>query len=685
MPHEWNNILVVTKEELIPEFFPSWEALKLKLWRDGKRGYGLRRVREGKGMGNEVLIAFDSLPEGWRKQLGDPRKVDCILERYFREDSEAVGYFSTVKAGKKGYILPERQQEYVLDASVLMAAFRLKLARIETLTAQGESSPLKNMDKYISTAVNNFNYVRHIKKLPEHNLPTNHLSLKRKMERFEQDGYASLLKGYDNKNASVKTEKIMKLLNAMYIQKEKPTQVEVFRLYEGFLNGYVDVINPETGEIYDPSEYGKLSQRTVTAFLASWKEKVATHLKRAADRQQYMVKFDPFQTLQQPEYAGSIISIDDRQPPFWYAKQMRMWFYNAIDLGSECIIAFVYGKSKDGIILDFYRELVRNCAEWGINMPAELECESHLNSNFKETFLREGCMFRFVRIIANSAHSKRIERYFGNLRYDYEKKRSGWIGRPHARNEAYQTGGDKIEVIPYDTLVMNCLEDIMEWNNSPHSRYPDKTRWEVFMERQHPDLSPINWRGILPYIGERTATSCKAGHIRLNNAWFLLGDDGEVYIGDRLLELMEQVEGKEVEVCWLRGHEGQVLKALVYLNGRLVCEALPKPVAKRSRLEALGDKVSEENFTLMERYKNTVRGWARRHKNEIEKLVVVDNRVRTLNSKFQIPWAIGLSPSGEPDEIPGETEVLDIPEEDLRLGLTSLETECKRTTLLDRY
>ena len=140
-----------------------------------------------------------------------------------------------------------------------------------------------------------------------------------------------------------------------------------------------------------------------------------------------------------------------------------------------------------------------------------------------------------------------------------------------------------------------------------------------------------------------------------------------------------------MEVCWLRGHEGQVLKALVYLSGRLVCEALPKPVAKRSRLEALGDKVSEKNFTLMERYKNTVRGWARRHKNEIEKLVVVDNRVRTLNSKFQIPWAIGLSPSGEPDEIPGETEVLDTPEEDLGLGLTGLETECKRTTLLDRY
>ena len=42
MPHEWNNILVVTKDELIPEFFPSWEALRKKLARDEKKAFGLQ-------------------------------------------------------------------------------------------------------------------------------------------------------------------------------------------------------------------------------------------------------------------------------------------------------------------------------------------------------------------------------------------------------------------------------------------------------------------------------------------------------------------------------------------------------------------------------------------------------------------------------------------------------------------
>ena len=64
-------MIVVTKEELIPDFFPSWEALKKKLARRLKRKHTAFIVtREGKGQGNKVLIAYDTLPKDWRKQFG---------------------------------------------------------------------------------------------------------------------------------------------------------------------------------------------------------------------------------------------------------------------------------------------------------------------------------------------------------------------------------------------------------------------------------------------------------------------------------------------------------------------------------------------------------------------------------------------------------------------------------------
>ena len=149
MPHEWNNKIVVMKEVLIPAFFPSWDALKRKLNRDAKLPGGIRRARQGKGLGCELLIDYDTLPSVIRSRLDDPRKVDCILEKYFSIDSGAVRYYAGKRIGRYGYIAPARQKEYVLDASVLRAAIRLRAAHIhETISRRGKT---KNADKYLST------------------------------------------------------------------------------------------------------------------------------------------------------------------------------------------------------------------------------------------------------------------------------------------------------------------------------------------------------------------------------------------------------------------------------------------------------------------------------------------------------------------------------------------------------
>ncbi|MBK6819878.1 MAG: hypothetical protein IPG85_09955 [Bacteroidetes bacterium] len=97
--------------------------------------------------------------------------------------------------------------------------------------------------------------------------------------------------------------------------------------------------------------------------------------------------------MKQPKYAGSILSIDDRQPPFKYDKNNRLWCYMGIDLASGAFTAWVFGKSKEGIIIDFYRELVRNYHMWGFNLPSDLEAEMSLNSSFVNAFLRPGNMF----------------------------------------------------------------------------------------------------------------------------------------------------------------------------------------------------------------------------------------------------------------------------------------------------
>ena len=56
------TILVVRYDELVPTYYKTENYLRKKVSEDMKRGYGMRKVRPGKGQGSNALIEFDSLP-----------------------------------------------------------------------------------------------------------------------------------------------------------------------------------------------------------------------------------------------------------------------------------------------------------------------------------------------------------------------------------------------------------------------------------------------------------------------------------------------------------------------------------------------------------------------------------------------------------------------------------------------
>ena len=435
--------------------------------------------------------------------------------------------------------------------------------------------------------------------MPLHNLPSHPTRFKEALNKFENVfkyndklyhyNYLSVIKDVEGnrKNNSLKVdEKVLMILNGLFAtQSYKPTATEIYRNYSAFLSGYAEVYNEDTGEIYKPNEFPNISESTVKLYISKWENAVATHKKRSGDRQNFINKYIPHHQLERPKFSGSIISIDDRNPPFKDLTGKRVWFYNGIDLASECFTVFVYGKTKEGIIIEFYRQMLRNYTEWGLNIPYELEAESSLNSSFTNTFLQNGYMFENVRIESNNARGKRIERYYKSLRYDVEKKREGWLARPNARLEANQVSQNKITAIPYDEIIENCIEDIYEWNNSPHSKDPSKTRWEYLLEMQNPELKPTNWKAILPYLGYKTPTSCNTGYINLQGKKRAIGLDNQICLGSSLINIMKIIEGKDIDVYWLDDNSGSVMKALAYYQGRFICEVQEMPKYNRAILE----------------------------------------------------------------------------------------------------
>jgi hypothetical protein len=641
MPFIRDNELVVTVNEIIETGCTSKAALMKSLDRYKNKSYGIKRANRS-CFNNISLILFYSMNIEWQNKIGDPTKVNHILERYYQTDKGAVEFYSTYKFENDGTYLDQQYQErYIINSSLLKAVILLRTDRITEKISKG--GKLTGISKSLWMDAISFNEVLLLKFNESHTLPANERVFKNTLKAFETNGYLSLISAkHKNKNSKKVTDQTLELLNSLFAtQFNKPTATEVSKQYDLFIKESIEVINDSTGEVYNTKEFTGLSSSTIKKYLSQWKSKIATHQKRSGDRQVYMGKFKPSHSFKAPEFAGSIISIDDRQPPFKMPDGNRPWFYNGIDLASEAFICWVHGKSKEGIILEFYTQLVRNFALWGLNIPAELECEMSLNSSFTNTFLRPGAMFEHVKIEANNARGKRIERYFGNLRYDIEKKREGWLARPKALKESNQAGPKEPKRIPYETIINGCLKDIENWNNTPHSKYPHLTRWEVFTTMQNPNLRPTNWKGILPFIGKETKTSVNTGIIRLNNSYCILGENNAMAKGESLIKLMNQVEGENITVYWLDDNDGKIIKALIYLGTRFVCEAIEKPAPQRSKIEQTEKDIKA--YQEFAAYVTTIEHFGRAQRNLIDKVTIIDN-TPSLRKTFVMP---GLHKSKE--------------------------------------
>ncbi|QKX04856.1 hypothetical protein HN014_07980 [Aquimarina sp. TRL1] len=661
MPHLWKNkIWVATKEELVPACYRTYSNLSNELWRYKDKNYGIKRVQSG-GNGRQLLVDFDSLSKKHQEILGDPRKIGHLLEQYYKVSKSTIDFYYDFQYDDGRYLLPETKDKYVINASVLYALLELKKDRTAERLSKGAS--IRGIDKSLLLEAKSYNELLQKQQKPTHNLPLSQRFYKT-LRDFEEFGLISLVKdakGSRKSNALKMTPETISLLNAMFAkQKSKPTPTKVAKQYEAFLSGYVKIVNTDTGLIFDPKEFKALSLSAITSYLSSWDSQIGTHAIRNGNRQKLNQKLIPYHSLQQAKYANSLLSIDDRQPPFEYQKGKRMWFYNAIDTGSEAFTCWVWGKSKEGIIIDFYRQLVRNYHEWNIPLPDGLECESSLNASFKDTFLKDGAMFQNVRIEANNARGKRIEAYFKPLRYELEKEREGWLARPFAQSEPNQISNEKKQIIPYDRLVEECLIDIVTWNNMEHSKIKGKTRWEVFLETQNPNVSATNYKEILPYLGYSSKTSCNAGIVKLQRTEWLLGDKGRICTGDSLIRLMKEIEAKNFDVYYLDDNSGNIFKAFVYVKGRYICEILPKPSYPRAIIErSPSDELARD---LMSKYVATVQGYMRSQKNSIDNIVVIDNTPKTLNNKFQIASIGKYVPKQEPaKEVPIYDEELPLP------------------------
>lgn len=258
--------------------------------------------------------------------------------------------------------------------------------------------------------------------------------------------------------------------------------------------------------------------------------------------------------------------------------KQRVHAYYAYDVVSQCVIGASYARKKDErLVVDCFRDMFRLIASNGWGIPAGIEVENHLMSQYKEGFLKAETVFKFVRFCAPlDSQEKYAEPLNGAKKRSVIHKNHEGIGRFYGKGkwrQEYQKISDETnelyedkEYFTWEQLVADDRKDNEEWNNMLHPNqkmYPGMTRWQVLEANINPNLLPYDARTLAYHIGERVETS-----IRRNSTVRVAHEDWWLS-STSVLERLEPNNYK-VTACYLPDDEGAPQEVFIYQKGKYI-------------------------------------------------------------------------------------------------------------------
>lgn len=544
----------------------------------------IRVIRKGIGRGVTALVAVESLPEKYRKKVeekyGNMRLE--ILRHWFLVHwvvDDAARTFYTRKSIALGENFDlEKQQECVLNASTIQAVLRLMDdVKMKRAVMQGERLCWEEMAGAINFYQAEFG----------HTLPLSVDRFKKKVLEFKEKGYEALIsKKFGNQNTRLVNVKIEKLLVSIAARPNRPWNTSVCDMYNQFVRGELEMFNPETGEIYNPADFTdkkgnpiELSPSTVQYYLTLPKN-LALIDKQQMSWTTFMHEQRPHVHRESPEYSFSKVSFDDRDLPRKLKdSKQRPKAYYAYDVASQCVVGFAYSRKKDvDLVVDMFRNMFRLIDRQGWGVPAQVEVENHLMSQWKEGFLKAGEVFKFVRFCApQNSQEKYAEPLNGAKKRSLEHEHQLGIGRFYAKSKKYRTEAKKVfdelndtyvdkQYYTWEELIEEDQEIIRLFNESLHpnqKKYPGMSRWQVLCEHMNPNLQPYDKAYIARFIGECVPTTIRRNsYCRVNYTDYWLSSP--------------EVIGKlapnnyKVEAYFIPEEDGNIKDVFIYQDGKLI-------------------------------------------------------------------------------------------------------------------
>lgn len=540
-------------------------------------------VRRGGGAaGQYALVAVDSLPRDYKAKVqalypdGDLTHLKGWVCSNYETDQAAVVFFHD--KSKTGVELPQDKiHEYVVNASVLNCCIRLYE---RAATAQKLFGGKYNWEQMAKT-------IEALREEYGHTLPASTLRFRKKVNEYKRDGYGCLISGkFGNQSARKVDYRTERLILSLAVLPNKPYNSTTHDNYLSFVCGELDVFDPKTGELFNPNDWTdpktgepkELSESTICNYLNKPANKVLI--------EQSLTSWTTFMHEQVPHmhrhggnFSLSQITMDDVDltRKLRDTKQ-RVHAYYAYDVVSQCVVGASYARKKDeGLVVGCFRDMFRLIDKMGWGMPAGIEVENHLMSQYKDGFLQAGTAFPFVRFCApQNSQEKYAEPLNGAKKRSVIHKNHEGIGRFYGKgkwrqeykkvsdetNELYE---DK-EYFSWEQLVEEDRRDSYEWNHQLHpnqKKFPGMTRWDVLCECVNPTLQPLDKLTLARYIGERVDTS-----IRRNSTVKVCYEDW--WLSDT--SVLEKLRPNDYKVTayWLPDEEGKPTGVFIFQGDKYI-------------------------------------------------------------------------------------------------------------------
>lgn len=483
-------------------------------------------VRRGGGAsGHYALVAVESLPRDYRAKVqtlypdGDLTHLKGWVCSNYETDQAAVAFFhSREQAGLD--LPPEKIKEYVVNASVLNCCIRLYERAATAQKLFGGKYNWEQMAKAIEALREEYG----------HTLPASTLRFRKKVNEYKREGYACLISGkFGNQSARRVTQKVERLVLSIAVQENQPYNKSVWEQYIMFITGELDVWSYITGELYNPDDFVEkdgsplyLSESTINNILNKPNNKMLIE-QRLRSRTTFMHEQMPHVHRHSGNFSLSQISMDDvdlkrRMPGNKYVHVYRAW-----DVVSQCIIGVAYSRGKDqSLVVDCFRDMFRLCAKQGWGMPAGLEVENHLMTQYRDGFLQAGVAFSWIRYCApqnsQEKYAEPMNGAFQKFLHDRHEGQGRFYGKGKNRIDQKKVSDDwnhtyeDKKYYEWDELLADDRVDVYDWNHLLHpnqKKYPGMTRWDVLCECLNPSLQPLDQMTLARYIGERVETSIR--------------------------------------------------------------------------------------------------------------------------------------------------------------------------------